>query len=379
MIYFTGVLCPRYVQQLRSLGRAIETSLSEDPDLAVLEDDVRDFYFQSVAVVGVGGGSERQQSHHHIHHHISQRQQQQQQQQQLPLMPGPVRAVHHQTSPLPCFAGAGLVHHPFATGHQAETSNAGLVEAAPTHAYAPVGAGEQAAEYTLLATTTAVAVESGSNVDAHAEAVPSSTSGRVNGGGYAFGGSTTGDSGGCSNSSSSGGGWLIVGEPKKLPSYGCGGRDTFGRSGCEFVALIQAFGQKGRPDLGVEGIRRRGLRGEQELAAFDDIHSRLKLQPASRELGIRTSMSKGNRWVIGRLLPSSGGGGDGSCEVVGGEMYATIEAPVLSVGDARAAAGRIFSGIGGDGSTATGAAGDDRAERRSRAQAIGLGRRRYLR
>lgn len=355
-------LCLGYVQLL-SLGRAIETSLSEDPDLAVLEDDVRDFYFQSVSVVDIGSGRERRQSHHRYHHHTSQ--------QQMPLMPGPVRAVHHQSSPLPCFAGGGLVHHPFAPTYQAAVGNTSVVEAVPTHVYDPQGAEEGGAEHALSATTTAAALESGPDAGgAHADAASSTSSGRVNGSTVV--GNTSSGRCYCSSSSND---WLMVGGKKKLSLYGCGGRDTSSGSGCEFVALIQAFGHKGRPDIGVEETRRRGLGGEQELAAFDDTHARFKLQPAARELGIRTSMSKGHRWVIGRALRASGGGS--SCEVIGGEMYATIEAPVSSIGDARAAAGRIFSGIGCDGSNTTTGASD--GAQRSRAQGIGLGRRRFLR
>lgn len=65
--------------------------------------------------------------------------------------------------------------------------------------------------------------------------------------------------------------------------------------------------------------------------------------PPPEEIGIRTSMSKGNRWIIGRrVTPGQGGGG--------GELLAIIEAPILSVGDARAAVKRRFVGAGGGGS-----------------------------
>lgn len=315
MIYFTGVLCPRYVQQLRSLGRAIETSLSEDPDLAVLEDDVRDFYFQSVAMVGDDGVRERQRSRHHHHHtHDSQ--------QQLPSVSGPVRVVHHQSSPLPCFAGAGLVHHPSAPSRQAEASNSSIAGAVSTRVGVPEEAVEGGTEDVFST------VESCPDADARADR-----------------GSTTSTRG---RSSGGGSGWLMVGGQKKRSFDGCGVRDTNNNgSGYEFAALIQAFGQKGRPDIGVEGIRRRGRGGEQELAALDDIHGRLKLQPAALELGVRTPTPKGSRWVIGRLRRA--GSNDGrNFDVVGGGMYAAFEAAVLSVGDARAAAGRIFSGVGNE-------------------------------
>lgn len=350
-----------------SLGRAIETSLSEDPDLAVLEDDVLDFYIQSVEVEGVGSGRERQQIHHRRPHHHSQ--------QQLPLIPGPVRAVHHQSSPFPCFAGSVLVHHPVPPT-QAEVGNANVAKAASTHVCVPEGAGERGTEHALSASTTAVAFESSPCAGARADAA-SFASACANSSGSAVGDRNTS---GSRRRSSKSGGWLRVGEQNR-PFDGCGVGDTSSGSGsgsgCDFVALTQVFGQKGRPDIGVKGIRRTGLGGEQELAAFDDIHARLKLQPAALELGIRTSMSKGHRWVIGRLQRAISGDDSSSETRQGrGEVYATIEAPVLSVGDARAAAGRIFSGIGNDGSMTSSAR---HGTGRSRAQVAGLGRRRYLR
>lgn len=100
-----------------------------------------------------------------------------------------------------------------------------------------------------------------------------------------------------------------------------------------------------------------------------------------QEIGLRTSMSKGNRWVIGSRVPRKTGvkyagvvdvnpttvmqgnnhidlgramadiGNDGT-----GELHVVVEAPILSVGDARAAAERLFL-QGGDGSGGAGAGG----------------------
>ncbi|CAM9717441.1 unnamed protein product, partial [Ectocarpus sp. 12 AP-2014] len=69
--------------QLLSLGRAIETSLSEDPDLTVLEDDVGDFYFQLLTAGEDAGGNARSGSGGHPRGR------------QQSHRPGPVRAVHH--------------------------------------------------------------------------------------------------------------------------------------------------------------------------------------------------------------------------------------------------------------------------------------------
>ncbi|CAN0001829.1 unnamed protein product, partial [Ectocarpus fasciculatus] len=93
--------------QLLSVGRAIETSLSEDPDLTVLEDDVGDFYFQLLTAGADAGGNARSGSGSYPR----KRHPQQQHQQQQSRRSGPVRAVHHQDSPLPCFSGTGVVHH----------------------------------------------------------------------------------------------------------------------------------------------------------------------------------------------------------------------------------------------------------------------------
>ncbi|CAN0356190.1 unnamed protein product [Ectocarpus sp. 13 AM-2016] len=137
-------------------------------------------------------------------------------------------------------------------------------------------------------------------------------------------------------------------------------------------------------------MRRRGAGGEQELSVLDEIHAcltrgdgdgtgRSAASPAAREIGIRKSMSKGNRWVIGRRFAGESSGGGRSR--LGHEVYATIEAPVLSVGDARAAASRVFSGVAcdglaaGDGAVTGQSAGPDR----SRASERGLERRRFLR
>lgn len=75
----------------------------------------------------------------------------------------------------------------------------------------------------------------------------------------------------------------------------------------------------------------------------DGAHRQWNPPPPPEEIGIRTSMSKGNRWIIGRrVTPGQSGGG--------GELLAIIEAPILSVGDARAAVKRRFVGAGGGGS-----------------------------
>lgn len=360
--------------------------MSEDPDLTVLEDDVRDFYVQSLATdattnTGGGGGGERGEGTRFGRGGSGLRRDQQQQQ---PLRAVPVRVVHYQSSPLPCFSGVGLVHQ---------------------HHHHPPEAP------TALRAAAAVAADEGAPL----VPPPKLAGGAVHNGTHADADLPGGD--GPFNGSSGGGGCLVVGDWKKPPIPGCGGcgSGSGGRSGCggEFVALIEAFARKGRADLGVENIRRRGgPGGKHELAVFDDIHARLKIRPAAaaardsgsggaggvvpaafgaRELGIRTSMSTGNRWTIGRVLRAEGNdGGDsgsGCGNVLGGEVYTTIEAPIMSVGDARAASRSAFAdaachgGLGkaaGAGDSGDGAAGGDGAKR-SRSHDIGRGRRRYLR
>lgn len=117
-----------HVPQLLNLGRAIEVSLSEDPDLAVLEDDAEDLYAQTVtgtisssAAAGSGGGrsngnrfggyrggsGSRDKSSRDDDERPSKKQQQQQQRALEPL-----RAVVCRQSNLPWFSGAGLVAYP---------------------------------------------------------------------------------------------------------------------------------------------------------------------------------------------------------------------------------------------------------------------------
>lgn len=150
---------------------------------------------------------------------------------------------------------------------------------------------------------------------------------------------------------------------------------------------------------------------------------------STEEVGIRTSMPTVNRWVIGRRVSppgwrdsssiSTGNGSnagwgivapapspspppppqpplekgnfwgstpgrDGARSSPGGEMYALIEAPILSVGDARAVASRLFSGItsvavgksdvgGGDAATGASSSGDRGLVRSSRSGGSGGG------
>lgn len=282
--------------QFHLLGRAIETSLSEDPDLTVLEDDVGDFYFQSVVAAGANS-TPHDPRFASPSNGLALRK-------QKPSKPGPVKAVYHKSCPLPCFSGTGLVHYP----------------PRPTQGFIAV-----------------------TGDDSNPSPGPSSSSSRVEGETRHIG------------AGKSRGGLLI--------GVMAGGKRD---------ALVEAFGRRGRPDLGVEKMRL-GRGGGGTIAAFDDVHVRFKRQPGTtregcgkggiarvappafgaRELGIRTSMPKGNRWVIGQRMPGvsqsverdSGfrSNGDG----LGDEVYASIEAPVLSVGDARAAARRTFSGIAG--------------------------------
>ncbi|CAM9840036.1 unnamed protein product [Ectocarpus sp. 6 AP-2014] len=331
--------------QLLSLGRAIDTSLSEDPDLTVLEDDVGDFYFQLLTAGEDAGGNDARSG---SGGHPRRRQQSRRS--------GPVRAVHHQDSPLPCFSGTGIVRHPPAPAPAAQLGGCGL----------PVGAGDDS---------------TGAEDDNRLSISGSSGEGPVIGRLAA-------------NVSSGGGGsssaLLLFGGRKESGVCGGDGGGS-GSAGGDVGPLLDAFGRQGRADLGVEAMRRRGAGGEQELSVLDEVHAcltrgdgggtgRSAASPAAREIGIRTSMSKGNRWVIGRRLAGESGGGGRSR--LGHEVYATIEAPVLSVGDARAAASRVFSGVACDGL----AAGDDAVAGRqsagpdrSRASEKGLERRRFLR
>ena len=98
---------------------------------------------------------------------------------------------------------------------------------------------------------------------------------------------------------------------------------------------------------------------------------------SAEEVGLRTPTPQGNRWVIGRRVGDGGEGkgGRGSAEAGGGRLgvgkaagggggwggggasardngtgagavYTTLEGAILSVGDARVAAGKLFSDVG---------------------------------
>ncbi|CAN0182319.1 unnamed protein product [Scytosiphon promiscuus] len=337
---------------LLSLGRAIETSLSEDPDLTVLEDDVGDFYVQSVAAGANSSVDSRPAglTNGHGQQHLRQ----QRQQQRRPSKPGPVQAVYHQSRPLSCFSGTGLVHFP-----PAATAVGGLTKAAAGGG----GADGQAAV-------------SGGDRDA-TPVLPSSRIGDAS--------RRPGSGSPCSG--------LLIG--------GIAGGGNISDDGCGCDALVEAFGRRGRPDLGVEQMRR-GSGGWSTVAAFDDVHARFKRQPAAvkgeghrggvggvappsfraRELGIRTSMPKGNRWVIGQRCSGAGqrfgrdggnGGGGGSS---GDEVYVSIEAPVLSVGDVRTVARKAFLGIAGHAVAAPTVASMDAGGVSVSSGVVGAGRRR---
>lgn len=234
-----------------------------------------------------------------------------------------MQTVYHQSYPLPCFSGTGLVHCP----------------TTPTACQGPTGG-----------------VRAGEGGD---DSDPSPAPSRL------------GDPSGRLGVDLPCGGLLMAGG-------GGGGNSSSGR-GCD--ALMEAFGRRGRADLGVEQMRRRGDGGA--VAAFDDLHARFKRQPAAgngrpsesvappsfgtRELGLRTSMPKGNRWLIGQRRLEAGQRLESDGGLGGGEVYASIEAPVLSVGDARAAAGKAFAGIAGHAVAGSAVAGGD-------ASSVGNGR-----
>lgn len=310
----------------------------------MLEDDVGDFYFQLLTAGEDAGGNARSSS--------GGRPRRRQQSRRS----GPVRAVHHQDSPLPCFFGTGIVRHPPVPAPAAQLGGSAL----------PVGAGDDSA---------------GAEDDNRFSVSGSSGEGPVVGRLAA----DVSSSGGGSSSA-----LLLFGGRKE--SDVCGGDGGgIGSAGGDVGPLLDAFGRQGRADLGVEAMRRRGAGGEQELSVLDEVHAcltrgdgdgtgRSAASPAAREIGIRTSMSKGNRWVIGRRLAGESGGGGRSR--LGHEVYATIEAPILSVGDARAAASRVFSGVACDGLAAGDGANAGRQSAgpdRSRASERGLERRRFLR
>lgn len=508
--------------QLLSLGRAIEISLSEDPDLATLEDDADDLYGQAFANpgstassnTGGGGGFHDSLSSKRASGSIAE------------IGHAPLRSVHYRNSPLPCFSGSDLLSCPplpsddSSASHPVTTDNAAKGGRRPPeggdsdhrHSYMrdtgdenrqhrsralpavtatdafPTVAQATAATTTTTADTAAAAegfsasardsFPSLSDLDAfEGGGLSLSPSSRLvhkvgqenlvdgaldNALGDSFDGAPGGTRRGFHEKSDE-----SVGSRGGGNSYRAGllmvgsGRSVSGPGG-GFVSLREAFGRQGRAERGIEEMRRRGTGGSgssvrdgrgHELAVLDGMHASFRVQnrhhahvrrrqhaeawepsetevvgqddgrslpmmPSDRgidEIGIRTSMMKGNRWVIGRRTDNRGGGshsgtdgGEDSRERGGhfdqqqyelrdddisGELYATVDAPILSVGDARAAVNRLLSwsatmGSGGDevdgvhGGAARGKVlgnGDDAHGSKGQGYGIGRGRRRYLR
>lgn len=424
-----------YPKQLLQFGRAIEASLSEDPDLAVLEDDANDLCgghygdsstLRSSSPVDDGGGvgrhlskfglavrsgnNSRKPPHREGH------------QRQRSKSGKPLRAVRHMLSPLPNFSAAGLFHN----------SDGGALARSR----------RCAVERPLACLSARDSFPRVSHIEVASNASPSAVvDNMANSGTPGF------------SINGSGEGVFVVVDGDRPPSEGDGkmsktrnhrcldrGFDSIssaffrrevygdvprsetarryrssycneGRVLClggslgkdnplravmtgKFSPILEAFGLRGRADGGIEDMKRGGSGGVHELAVLDDVHASVRVthpgqqrissstsaagaasqtrdsesvaivegsgtdsaeasvvrrvDSGVREIGVRTSMSTGNRWVIGRYegveTDSKGGGGESV-------IYATLEAPILSVGDARAAADSMFSstGVGGSG------------------------------
>lgn len=389
--------------QLLLLGQAIEASLEEDPDLTVLEDDALDVYSQTVAppspssprstaggggaggmggirgvgigvgvgVGGVGTGGARGRL-------------------KPPGVSQPMRAIHYSRVPVPCFSCAGLVR-PHPRPKSSPRRAKARTKAKPAVAGMSSGPRFAAADENRWAWASSLG--SGGGVDS----VPGSE----------FGGS--GDRLGHEDGYPSESDNRAPYRQRAMLSLGS---SSVGARTVRFSALLEAFSRRGRPERGMEDLRLQPVvpgDGRQELAAIDDIHASLarswrvqagggrrvdsrehepsdareasggvlggnastrKEAFAVSEIGLRTSTAKRNHWVIGRQVEGSrvgmgrvatvsgeqGSSGAEHGDVDGsslGELYAmVVDAPIVSVGDARAAAERIFlrvtGGVEGD-------------------------------
>lgn len=341
---------------------AIEKSLAEDPDLAILEDDALDLYSQqtmtqSTAATYRNSWARKEGDGRGTAFGAGSSSRGGRKKQRSPVGAQPLRAIHYSRSPVPCFMGEGIVLRPADVAVSRNSSSS-----------SPPGAVD------VLGRCSPVGVREKTDRECSCVA--------------------------CGEGRNGGRSLLVV---------GCGGwehGEDEKNQGQGFQALIEAFARRGRPERGIEKLIQRirttagGGEGEgQQLAALDDIHASLLVgKPgevsvaeggryssitsddnegcwrggrgrgssvevvgsdcchAVNEIGIRTSMSKGNRWVIGRRVEEERGNGtketvdksqaDDGGVAGSGELYAIVDAPILSIGDARAAAERMFSRVG---------------------------------
>lgn len=424
----------QYPKQLLQFGRAIETSLSEDPDLAVLEDDANDLCgghygdsstLRSSLPVDDDGGVGRRFSKFGLAVRDGNSRKpppREGHQRQRSKSGKPLRAVRHMLSPLPNFSAAGLFHN---------SDGGALVRSRRCAVERPLACLSARDSFPRVSH-----IEVASNASLSAvgdDMANSATSGfSISGSGEGVFVVVDGD-----RPPSEGGGKMspemrnhhcldrgfdsissaffrreVYGDAPRsettrryLSSYCNGGRvvclgGSLGKHNPlravmtgTFSPILEAFGLRGRADGGIEDMKRGGSGGAHELAVLDDVHASVRVihpgqhtisssgtavgaasqtrdsesvsivegsragsveaavvrrvDSSVREIGVRTSMSTGNRWVIGRYegVASDSRGDDGESV-----MYATLEAPILSVGDARAAADSMFSGSGVGGS-----------------------------
>ena len=360
------------MNQVLTLGSAIETSLSEDPDLSMLEDDANDLCGNQDAdgssTVGASGNSEKSGGSKvgggeggggdggRGKVHSFRLKKLRKSRQKKPSKSGKaILALRQESSSLPTFSASGL----FCCSEEEALSRARLAMTQRPSAAAcilpsahdsfprislsdgsdsdasPRPPGEGNATTRFSSNGCGGIVDEGSQRGFDSDGVAGCRTTRV---------------GSCGREkSSSTGHFLLVGAGEEP----LGGESSRGR----FYALLKAFEQRARACGGVAGMRRGDPGRAHELAVLDDIHAsvrtplsieRLPFAFSSSscvgEIGVRTSMSTGNRWVIGRRIGGSTASAakGGAEEIDGDETYATLEAPILSVGDARAAADSMF-------------------------------------
>lgn len=428
-------------KQLLQFGRAIETSLSEDPDLAVLEDDANDLCgghygdnstLKSSSPADDGGGVGRNLSKFSLPvrggNNSRKPPPRERHQRQRSKSGKPLRAVRHRLSPLPNFSAAGLFHN--SDGGALARSRRCAVERPlaclsardsfprvshiEVASVSPPSAGGD--DLTTSATSGFPIYGSGEGVfvvidgdrppsEGDGKMSPKTRNHRCLDRGFdsissaffrreVYGDCPSSETARRCHSS-------YCNEGRVLCLGGALGKDKPLRAVMtgKFSPILEAFGLRGRADGGIEDMKRGGSGGTHELAVLDDVHASVRVthpgqqsisststaagaasqirdsesvtvvegsvadsaaapvarrvDSGVREIGVRTSMSTGNRWVIGRcegVMKGGGGGVSGGYD--GGEsvIYATLEAPILSVGDARAAADSMFSGTGVGGS-----------------------------
>lgn len=359
-------------------------SLSEDPDLAVLEDDAFDIYYETVAASAAAASSARESETSSssavfgsgtggLSGFVNRGRDRVTQHHRGPAPSSrfkPLSSVHYSSSPLPCFSGDGILRD---VASPSPRPPGQLRASVARHGNDKRNNGSPPAFSTVD-----LAAALGGRLSTAPPPDPQTNIGDVGDGGIGLG-------------------------------HNEGLRQGLDLRGSQnFDALMGAFGRRGRADRGVGRWTGTGI----EVGVIDDMHARLtgpgrrldgaggrreggggvtirrkregggRVPVGVEELGVCTSTApKEGRWVIGRRMvggASVNGVANGTvvaddvvhggCGVVddsavvdggGGEFYVTIEAPVFAVGDARAAADRLASSVVG-GSGGVGAMSDGR-------------------